>query len=179
LVKTISLMASSEELADALAEEHAAYYRRNPKGEIVQACFIQPEEGDALVFACPWRSEIERLAVIAALRAAMIEHHAARYAFWSEVWTARRTVPAGTTMEQAEADFTESYTHGDIAADPHRIEAVFTLVVEGKGRMVTRLQRIVRGRNGGVRKLMVVDGGDDLAHMGGVLATLMPPRTLN
>lgn len=170
---------TSDELADALAAEHAAYFKRNPKGEIVQACRIEPEVGEPIMVECGWRDEAERTLTIAMLRLAMSNLRAARYAIWTEVWTLLNPVPEGQDAMEAAADYVDSYTHGDIAADPKRIEAVFTLVVEGKGRMVTRLQRIIRGRNGGVRLLEPIDQGSQTEGMGGVLGDLMPRRTVN
>jgi hypothetical protein len=171
-------MRTADELADELAAAHVDYFRRNPKGEIIQTCMIEPEAGEPVFVQCGWRDEFERSITLEKLRLAMLALRAARYAIWTEVWTLLNPVPEGASMEKAEADFVAGYTHGDIAADPKRIEAVFTLVVEGKGRMVTRLQRIIRGRNGGVAKLVPLEGGDGL-NLGGALADLMPTRTVN
>jgi hypothetical protein len=170
---------TSEQLADEIAARHADYFRKNPKGEIVQTCLIEPEEGeDFYLIECPWGSNPQRMIVLSALRQAMIQLSAARYAIWSEVWLLKKPAPEGQTVEDAIAEHDASYTHGDIAADPARIEAVFTLVVEGKGRVITRTQRIIRGRNGGVRKLEPIEG-DDMQNFGGALADLMPERTIN
>jgi hypothetical protein len=170
---------TSDELIDALAERHANYFRRNPMGSINQTCLIEPEEGEPVILQCGWGSDVERLVVLAALRVAMITHKAARYAFWSEVWTVRKATPKGTTMADAIAEHDAAYVHGDLSVDPDRVEAVYTVVVEGKGRVVSRLQRIIRGRNGGVRKLELIEDNDEPAHFGGALANLMPPRTVN
>jgi hypothetical protein len=170
---------TSDELADAITETHVAYFRRHPKGQVEQTCLIECETGEAVAIECGWGSSTEREFTLGALRLAMIRHKAVRYAIWSEVWTANKPVPEGMTVEQAAAEHVDAYVHGDITADPNRVEAVFTLVVEGKGRMITRLQRIIRGRNGGVRKLELITGGDDITTMGGALADLMPERTIN
>jgi hypothetical protein len=171
---------TSEELVESLTERHADYFRKNPNGSILQTCMIEPEEGETVILVCGWGSNTERLVVLAALRQAMITLKAARYAFWSEVWTVKKANPKGTTVAEAIAEHDASYTHGDLSADPDRVEAVFTLVVEGKGRTVSRLQRIIRGRNGGVRKLELIEQDEETRRaFGGALGNLMPPRTFN
>jgi hypothetical protein len=169
---------TSEELADELMASHVARYQREPMGQIIPSCLIEPEAGQPVVLQCGWGSSTERAVVLAALRVAMITMKAARYAVWMEVWTVAQTVPKGTTMDDVIAEHDAAYVHGDLSADPNRVEAVFTLVVEGKGRMVSRLQRIIRGRNGGVRKLELIEN-DKSTSLGGALGELMPPRTIN
>ena len=158
---------TTEELAETLAVHHAIWFRRNPTASIVQTCLIFREDGEQVAVPCGWGNEFERQLMVGILRATMIAESAVRYAIWSEVWM----VTGG---------FPDDYRHGDLARSPDRVEAVFTLVVEASGAMAVRLQKIIRGKNGGVRRLEPLEGPlTDVVKGFGVLGDLLPERTFN
>jgi hypothetical protein len=167
---------SAEALADDLAAQHVRWYRAHPTEQILQTCLIFPEEGDGqIVVACPWSDATERAFVLTTLQALMIREKAVRYALWSEVWMANLKVPPGTDLDHASE--AANYQQGDLATHPDRVEAVFTLVVEASGKVAHRVQKIVRGRSGGVRTLVMMDAPDEFGS--GALVSLLPPRTFN
>jgi hypothetical protein len=167
--------ASTEELADEIAAQHRRWYRANPRGQLVQTCLIIGESGETTAVQCGWSDEAERALTIGVLRAMMVVESAVRYAVWSEVWLAfQKTEPGATSADAAKAF--GDYRHGDLSRRPDRVEAIFTLVVEASGKRAHRLQRIVRGRSGGVRTLVDMEPMDTL---GGALGDLLPERTFN
>ena len=167
---------TTEQLADEIAATHVSWFREHPTGGIAQTCLIFPEEGKAFAVECGWRDEDERRLMLAVLRATMATQRAIRYAIWSEIWMAMKPLPEGRTAQQEIDD--ADYQHGDISRDPDRVEAVFTLVVEASGKQAIRLQKIVRGRRGGVRRLEPLDGDpSEWEGMGGALGDLLPERT--
>ena len=105
----------------------------------------------------------------------MERRKAFRYAGWAEVWTKNIKTPPGVTAKEDAERFARGYRPGDLAADPEREEAVFTLVVERGHKLTTRMQTIERGRNGGVRRLVPVANSDDMGSLGGALADLLIP----
>jgi hypothetical protein len=169
-------MTSTEELADDIAAQHLRWYRANPRGELVQTCLIFGESGEGTAVQCGWSDEAERALTIGVLRAMMIAQSAVRYAVWSEVWMVQRKTDPGEPIPAAAERAFRDYRHGDLSKDPDRIECIFTLVVEASGKRAHRLQRIVRGRSGGVRTLVDMEPMDGL---GGVLGDLLPERTFN
>lgn len=167
-------------LADQLVAQHVAWFREHPTQELIQTIMLEQENGEVHFIPCPWRDALEREYVLAALRTLMAARKAVRYAVWAEVWTKSVTPPAGvTTVEDAQRYANDTYRHGDLAEDPDHDEAVFTLVVEPGRKLTTRMQRIERGRAGGVRRLVLVEGGDDMGDMGGALADLMPEQSVH
>lgn len=168
---------TADELADELTRTHLAWFKKNPMGQLEQACLIFPEAGEPHVHPCGWANPVERQLTLAVLRALMIATQAVRYAMWSEVWMVAQNLPEGMDPATAAKDFAESdYQHGDFSRDPARVECVFTLVVEASGKTVNRVQRIIRGRSGGVRTLIPEPGYEGF---GGALADLLPERTFN
>jgi hypothetical protein len=158
---------STEELAETLAAHHAIWFRRNPTLPLVPTCLIFSEDGAQTSLPCGWSSDVGRELTLALLRATMIIENAIRYAIWFETWTRRGDVP-------------DDYQNGDLARSPDRVEAIFTLVVEASGAQAVRLQKIVRGRNGGVRRLEPFDENPELwKGAGGALGDLLPPRVFN
>ena len=167
---------TTDELADLLAETHRDFYRNSPRGEIAQSCLIIGADETRRVIQCGWHNAAEREIILAGLRMIMVLTQATRYAVWGEVWMVYRNSPPGVDpAEAAEKAFAE-YENGDLSRDPERIECVFTLVVEASGKSVQRIQKIIRGRSGGVRTLVAMEPMDGL---GGALGDLMPERTFN
>jgi hypothetical protein len=173
------LSVTAAQLADRLMAQHERWFAKNPMGELVQTVLMEGEDGEVNFVPCPWQDAAERVFVLEALRVMMLAKGVVRYAIWSEVWIKHVTPPPGSTAEKDAERFARSYRHGDIAEDPDRTEAVFTLVVEPGGKLTTRLQRIERGRAGGVRRLVLEEGGEDLGQLGGALADLMPERSVH
>jgi hypothetical protein len=166
----------TEVIADEIAAQHMTWFAANPKSELVTTCMVFPETGPPMMIQCPWRDEDERRYILARLRELMVVTRACRYAIWSEVWAAGRKMPKGMTEAEAIAKREREYTRGDVHADPDRFEAVFTLVVDASGKSAFRLQRIVRDNKGRVRDL---EPQAEEVGMGGALADLLPPRTIN
>ena len=167
---------TTKELIESLTTQHMEFYRKNPRGQLAQTCLIFGEDGDVVAVECGWQDAATRQMTIATLRAMMVTYNAIRYAVWSEVWMAMQKVPPGVDPGAEALDALADYQVGDISRDPDRIEAVFTLVVEASGARAHRLQKIIRGRSGGVRTLIHMEPMDG---MGGALSDLLPKRTFN
>jgi hypothetical protein len=151
-----------DEIADSLVAQHERWFKEHPTEPLIQTVWMQREDGEVMFVACPWKDAQEREFVLAGLRMVMEARKVVRYAMWTEVWLTMGKVP-------------ERY--GQVGEDPDRTEAVFTLVVERSG-VTARLQHILRGRSGGVRKLRL-EPTDDALRMGGALADLLPERSVN
>jgi hypothetical protein len=165
-----------EALADELVLEHAAFFAVNPHAGVVPRCLIFVPGGDMVAVDCGWNTADERRTTLRALRLFLASVGATRYAIWSEIWAVVAPTPPGKSREEVERAFGENYEHGDLAADPERMECVFTLVVDASGLTANRLQKIVRGKGGKVVALypMPIQAG-----LGGALASLLPARHLH
>ena len=167
-------MTPTDEFADELTETHRAFYRQKPRGELVQTCVIVGDDGKTTAIKCGWDGDAERGLTLALLRSMMRTLGAVRYVIWGEVWLLFAKRDPGETIEEGRRKALAETP--DFSKAPNRVECVFTLVVEASGRRAHRLQRIVRGRSGGVRTLVDMEPMDDL---GGALAELLPERTFN
>jgi hypothetical protein len=126
------------EWADELAAAHEDFYRVNPKGELRSAVIIEAGDGHYEVVACAWANQFERAVMIAALQVFLQKLNATRYAFFGEVWMSVKP---------------DDYARPSL--DPEREEKVFTAISDRRlATPVCVSQRIVRGRSGGVRKLL-------------------------
>jgi hypothetical protein len=165
-----------EALADTIAQQHAAYFVENPKGEIVQTCMIFAASGEAHLIVCGWASAEERDATIGALRMFIEASGATRYAIWAETWFVRAELPKGADPLAAARKASRAYRPGSLAEHPDQIEAVMTLVVDASGLKASRMQEIVRDRKGRVASLKPMDSE---AQIGGALAELLPRRSVH
>lgn len=171
---------NAAELADHLAAQHERWFADHPTSDLVQTVMFEQENGETHFIACPWKDADERAFVLNGLRIIMRARKVVRYAVWAEVWIKNMRVPKGADAKAEARKWGRTYQHGDIAQEPDRGEAVFTLVVEGGGKVTGRLQRIERGRNGGVRRLVMEEMSEGgFEGMGGALADLMPERSVH
>ena len=167
---------TAEALADELAARHRDWFRQNPMGELAQTCLIFGEDGAVTAVECGWANPVEREITIALLRMLMERAQAVRYALWAETWMVQSIRPEGMDPQEFAKRESTKYAPGSLATHPDRIECVLTYVVEASGKSVSRTQRIIRGRSGGVRTLVPEDIGDGMA---GALTDLLPHRTFN
>jgi hypothetical protein len=169
-------MTSADELADALAAQHERYFKAHPKGQIAQTVMIERPDGDADFLLCAWANPIERVVMLEALRAHVTKVKAVRYAVWSEAWIKR--IKIDPKDPEAARKAMAQMQPGDVSRDPERAEIIFTMVVEPNGTVTMRQQEIERDKRGRVKRL-VRDADDDIVNMGGALANLFPPPTVN
>jgi hypothetical protein len=151
---------TAQQFADALAERHEDFYRRLPMGEIVQMLIFEKPDGTYEMVLCPWADAAERRFILASLRAMMKAFNVVRYGFFAEVWVSEATADEVLSPRVAPRD------------NPNRKERVFTVVCDRRlPAPVAVAQEIIRGRSGGVRKLLRVP--NDGTHIfGGALTNL-------
>ena len=143
-----------QEWAEELAAEHEDFYRRNPKGELRSMVIVQAGDGHFEVVSCAWANPAERILMLAMLRVFLRDLDATRYAFFGEVWMSKKP----GAFERP-------------SLDPGREERVFTTVCDRRlAAPVVVSQQIIRGRSGGVRKLLREDHPFD--SIAGALADL-------
>jgi Fe-S-cluster containining protein len=80
-------MSTLEAFLDEIAERHAVFFLKNPRGEIGTACLAATGSGELVLIPCQWANPRERTAMIDWLRRFMAAEAVTAYAIWSEVWT--------------------------------------------------------------------------------------------
>jgi hypothetical protein len=169
-------MKTADELADFLTAQHERYFKAHPDGALAQTVLIERPDGDADIMLCAWSNPIERVVMLEALRAHVIKVKALRYAVWAEAWITR--IPIDAKDPEAARAKMMAMRPGDVSRDPERAEVVFTMIVEPGGKVTMRQQEIERDKRRRVRRLVRSDS-EDTINMGGALANLFPPPTLN
>ena len=152
---------TSQQWADELAAAHEVFYRQQPKGELMNVLIIEAGDGYHYeLVPCGWSNGGERTMILALIRMLLQSLKATRYAFMGEVWLSKKP---------------DDYARPSL--DPEREERVFTAVADRRlAAPVVVCQKIIRGRSGGVRKLLRDPGGFD--GVDGALANLFPQEGL-
>jgi hypothetical protein len=156
---------TSEEVADFLTQMHVDYFRAQPMGQVAQTVLMESEDGKTHTMPFSFSDTLERALVVAMLRGLMADQKVVRYAIWCEAWI-RKLPRTGL----------DDYELGDLAVDPASEEIVWTVVVD-TAQKIGRAQKIIRGRNGGVRELQLKPL-DDASELLGEFAHLLPERTI-
>lgn len=148
-------------LADQLMKAHEAVLVGIDGSEVRQTMMLMKAGEPAAILPCTWGSDEERLIMLRSLRAVVALAQPDLYAFWCEAWVAQ-------------------YANEEAAAkrpprtkdDPNSFEVVATYVVERGHRPVHRTQRIERGYDGVVTKLVPEGIEKDPESIGGPLVSL-------
>ena len=158
---------TSQAFADVLAEEHEAFFRAHPMDQLSQTAILEAPDGYEII-VCPWGDKSQRWLVLTMLRMEIERLKVQRYAFFSEVWMSVQDIKLGTEPVIRPSE------------DPNRVEQVFTVVCDRRlPEPVTVAQSIVRGRSGGVRKLLRVQRNDDeVSGIAGDLIDLFPRKAV-
>jgi hypothetical protein len=151
---------TAQQFADAIAARHEDFYRAMPKGELCQTVIVEKPDGTYEIIGCPWGNADERRFILIALRAMMKAFNVVRYGFFAEVWVSEASDDSPLSPKVMPRD------------DPNRKERVFTVVCDRRlPQPVSVVQDIIRGRSGGVRKLLRLP--NDGTHIfGGALTDL-------
>lgn len=152
---------TAQQMADLIAAKHEDFYRQMPKGQLLQTAILEKPDSHYEVLLCPWSCQEERAIVLIMLRVTIAALKVQRYAFFSEVWKSSGPAEAGVPLTRP-------------SEDPNRVEEVFTVVADRRlAEPVVIAQQIIRGRSGGVRKLLRRDM-DGLTGVAGDLTDLFP-----
>ncbi len=127
------------EWVDSLCSLHVSYFKNNPQGDLMQTCIVETDD-ESLVIACPWGDYDQRDIILDMLRDCLQRLQAHRYAFFAETWISSYRVDEDTTAKPSERS--------------NRQEAVVTVAVERNGSQITRSQKIMRDKSGGVSSLI-------------------------
>lgn len=150
------ISAAGRQLGESVAKDQERYLLAHPTEQIVQTIMLEMPDGDRGQFPCPWASQAERAASLAALRQLIKELSPTRYCIWSEVWVSQVNVGEQRKTEPR--------------LDPRREEAVLTVVVEPGRAPWHRSQRIKR--NDVTGEVVGLEAAMDIEMFGGALTEL-------